>query len=102
MAMPPRCDVTAAAKMPKRAGYSALDDRRAAMFVQGRPKMFFSQILDLAISLRDKKIFKLIRECRASSRSPSVTVLSDASLKTKQRDQAAGVITFLRNCQQKT
>jgi hypothetical protein len=28
--MPPRCYVTAAAKMPKRVGYGALEDRSAA------------------------------------------------------------------------
>jgi hypothetical protein len=33
MTMPPRYYVTAAAKMPKRAGYSALDDRRTATIV---------------------------------------------------------------------
>ena len=36
MTMPPRCYVTAAAKMPKRAGYSAIDDRRTARIACAR------------------------------------------------------------------
>ena len=46
MAMPPRCYVTAMAKMPQRAGYGALDDRRTVRIVRRRAKMSFSTMLD--------------------------------------------------------
>jgi hypothetical protein len=36
--MPPRCYGTAAAKMPKRAGYSALNDKRAVRMVRVRAR----------------------------------------------------------------
>jgi hypothetical protein len=44
--MPPRYSVTAMAKMPKGAGYGALDDRRTVRIVQRRAKMSFSTMLD--------------------------------------------------------
>jgi hypothetical protein len=58
MAMPPRCYVTAVAKMPKRAGYGALEDRRTYAYVQPRSKMSLLTMLDYQRILVTRKILR--------------------------------------------
>ena len=86
--MPPGWCVTAAAKMPKSAGYSALDDRRTARIARVRTRasgnVLFTQFLDLAINIGEKKIFRLTRD---------VTLHDFRNLQTRSL-KLSGVATF--------